>query len=186
VTARTIIIAPAAGGQPASISDATGEKYVREQDREVQQRIPTAFGQERDGPTRSGRSRSGCNYRGRNGSALAESFLAELLGDGLFRVIRERGRRSRRWLRAGVTWLADAAKPPPLLELTSSDGATFTGFALLERSRPVLLLAIRHNPRADPRVTPPSPMPPRHPFGVERSYLDPDGPGWDHEHPYGR
>ena len=85
--------------------------------------------------------------------------------------------------------LREAARPPRGVELRSDDGSLFTGIVVVDKNRPVLMLAVRmgeRRPEPDrrPLVTPPPD--PRSPyFGGQRSlHLDPDDARWDYPDPY--
>jgi hypothetical protein len=56
-----------------------------------------------------------------------------------------------------LDWLREAARPPPGVELVSADGSLFTGIVIVDRNRPVLMLAARQ--ACAPRPRPPDPPP---------------------------
>ena len=83
--------------------------------------------------------------------------------------------------------LRDAARPPPGVELRAD--ALYTGIVVVDRNRPVLMLAIRvgdlrGDPDRRPVVSPSAEG--RTPFfGGQRSlHLDPDDARWDYPDPY--
>jgi hypothetical protein len=62
----------------------------------------------------------------------------------------------------------------------SRDGTTFTGVAVVDHSRVVVLLAVRHEggrERDRPPIVTPPPSPPYH----TRSLFDPDDGRWDRD-----
>ena len=74
--------------------------------------------------------------------------------------------------RQAIEWVRDAAEPPAGIELRSPDGSTYTGFAVVDHSRVVVLLAVRHEPdRA--AVKPPVITPPPSPV-YHRPLFDPE------------
>ena len=85
--------------------------------------------------------------------------------------------------------LRDAAHPPQGVELRAADDALYTGIVVVEKNRPVLMLAVRVGERRveverRPFVTPaPEPRPPF--YGGQRSLpIDPEDPRWDYPDPY--
>jgi hypothetical protein len=89
--------------------------------------------------------------------------------------------------------LREVARPPRGVELHADDDALYTGLIVVEKNRPVLMLAVRVGERrADverrpPLVTPPpEPRPPYFNGGQRSLHLDPDDPRWAYENPYGR
>jgi hypothetical protein len=57
--------------------------------------------------------------------------------------------------RRTVAWLREAARPPPGVELVTSDGALYSGIVVIDRNRPVAMFAARQT--SGPRPRPPSP-----------------------------
>lgn len=76
----------------------------------------------------------------------AAQLIAGLLGDALIAILESNQRRSFDRARAVWGWLQDAAAAPPGLELVAPDGAAYTGVVVIERSRAVLMVALRHRP----------------------------------------
>ena len=91
-----------------------------------------------------------------------------------------------------IDWLRDTATPPSSLEFRASDGATYTGLIVLERSRAILMLAVRsgQSPTTSPAFEPayrtpasPSPSPAYQPR--LRTFEDDDpGDGWPTDDPF--
>ncbi len=79
----------------------------------------------------------------------ASQLIAGLLGDALLVAFERRKSPPYEPLRAAWNWLKDVADAPPGLELTSPDGATYTGLVFVERSRATLMVAARHAPRPE-------------------------------------
>ena len=82
--------------------------------------------------------------------------LGDALVDALLRAVDE----GRPRLRAMAEWIADAAQPPRGVRLVADDGSEFSGLVLVERNRPLLMLALRvgaaapQEQRAPPYGTP--------------------------------
>jgi len=76
--------------------------------------------------------------------------LGDALVDALLRAVDE----GRPRLRAMADWIADAAQPPRGVRLVADDGSEFSGAVLLERNRPVLMLALRVGAASHPMPTP--------------------------------
>jgi hypothetical protein len=113
-----------------------------------------------------------------------------VLGGALVDILREGLVRVRPRARVLLERVRELAEPPEGVTLTSPDGSTYTGLALVESNRVVLLLASRQEPlvvtvagERAPLITPP-PRPPSRPFYQQRPLLDPDDPMWDREDPY--
>ena len=90
-----------------------------------------------------------------------------------------------------IDWVRDSSEPYNGLELRSPDGALYTGLAMLERSRVVLMLAIRvgqapsSTPLPNPtRYDPPARFDPA-PSSHSRDLFDDPGDGWPAD-PYHR
>ena len=118
---------------------------------------------------------------------MAVQFLAELIGTPLVEALRERRPRLAKKAEQALGWLRDVAEPPAGIELRSEDGSTYTGLVILERSKPVLMLAVRHLPSPasarPPIITPPPIQRPLYNPG----YPDPEDPVWDRDRGlYGR
>lgn len=115
-------------------------------------------------------------------AALAEGLLAVF--DRLITKFRPTTDRA-------IDWLRDTATPPTSLEFRASDGALYTGLVVLERSRAVLMLAVRSGqaPTPAPAFQPayrspvsPSPSPAYQPR--LRDFDDDPGDGWPADDPY--
>lgn len=66
-----------------------------------------------------------------------------------------------------LAWLREVARPPPDVELHSADGSLFTGLVLVDRNRPVLMLAAQQRTAVRP-----SPSPPRYHGGLQGRLFD--------------
>ena len=96
--------------------------------------------------------------------------IGDALVDALLRGIDE----GRPRLRAIADWIAEAAQPPRGVRLVADDGSEFSGLVLVERNRPLLMLAVRVGAAA-----PQEQWPPPYPTPYERplwSSYDEDGP----------
>jgi hypothetical protein len=116
---------------------------------------------------------------------VALEVAAETIGSALVEALRRRRPALAHKAEAALEWLRVAAEPPRGIELRSADGSVYTGFVIVERSKPVLMLAVRHLPgpvvERAPLITP---SPHRSPYGHA---IDPDAPYWDRDSgPYGR
>ena len=100
--------------------------------------------------------------------------MSSLLGDALFIAFERRKSTSCEPIRTAWAWLKDVADAPPGLELTSPDGATYTGLVLIERSRATLMVAARHAPRPDD-----SPYAERRRFKSHQMSLTHEEPWWE-------
>lgn len=108
----------------------------------------------------------------------ASQLIASLLGDAFLAAAERHRRKPFRRARAVWTWLQDVAAAPPGLELIAPDGAVYTGLVLVERSRAVLLIGLRHRSR-DPSL----PQPPATPDeGLSPGLFDETG-WWDTDPP---
>jgi hypothetical protein len=119
---------------------------------------------------------------------VADALTA--IGGALVDVLREGLVRIRPHAHVILERVRELAEPPEGVTLTSLDGSTYTGLALVESNRVVLLLAARQEPllvtrpgERAPLITPP-PRPSPRPFYPQRPLLDPDDPMWDREDPY--
>lgn len=82
-------------------------------------------------------------------------FFAEALLDVLERAVQ----RCKPKIKDATEWLRQAATPPSNLTFTASDGAYYSGVVVLERSRAVLMFAVRALPPAnDQRASHPEPL----------------------------
>lgn len=72
-------------------------------------------------------------------------------------------------------WIAETAQPPRGVRLMADDGSEFSGLVLVERNRPVLMLALRAGAASQREPRPP----PNYPTPYERqlwSSYDKDTP----------
>jgi len=102
-------------------------------------------------------------------------MMAEALGDGLLESLEKK---RPQLATAVIGWVRDFAEPPAGVELRSNDGSTYTGLVIVERSRPILMLAVRQAPGAQPLpiVTPP----PTHQRLYRRPHIEEED-NWDDE-----
>ena len=106
--------------------------------------------------------------------------VSELFGDALLDVARDVCGRVGPRARKAIDWVREAAEPPPGIELRAPDGATYTGFAVLDHSRVVVLLAVRQEAERT-SVRPPIVTPPPSPV-YHRPLFDPELDGrWDRD-----
>ncbi len=96
----------------------------------------------------------GTARRRHHGGDLALALVAEIVGDIVLEEFRRRSGGSKR-AQSVLDWLREVAKPPPGVELVSVDGTLFTGMIIVDRNRPVMVLAARQAPGPKPR--PPTP-----------------------------
>ena len=116
-----------------------------------------------------------------------ELLGAETIGSAVIEVLRRRQPRLAHQAERALGWLRDVGEPPRGVELRSDDGSTYTGFVIVERNKPLLMLAVRHQPApASPGPPVITPAPVQRPlYGHDR--IDPDAPYWDRDSvPYGR
>lgn len=85
----------------------------------------------------------------------ANQLIAELIGEAFIDAIKKSQHRAANRLRDAWTWLRRVAGAPPHVELVSPDGALYTGLVVVDRSRAVVLIALRH---ADTRRYPLDPQ----------------------------
>jgi hypothetical protein len=102
-------------------------------------------------------------------------MTAEALGEGLLATLQKKHPYFAKRAEATARWLRDVAEPPDGVELKAADGSTFTGFVIVERSAPVVMLCIRH-PAAPMVDRPPVVTPP--PRAYERTVYEPEDQ-WD-------
>ena len=76
--------------------------------------------------------------------AYTARLIAELIGDAFIEAIERSRHHSLDQARAAWRWILESAEAPPGIELVAPDGSAYTGFVFVERSRAVLLLALRH------------------------------------------
>ena len=80
--------------------------------------------------------------------------MTDLIGEIFLDEIHRRSRRSK-LAEALVDWLRGAARPPPGVQLESADGTLFTGLVIVDRNRPILMLAARQTSAPRPRYQSP-------------------------------
>ncbi len=116
--------------------------------------------------------------------------MTTALAEGLLVVFDRLLNRLRPGADRAIDWLRDTATPPASLEFRASDGALYTGIVVLERSRAILMLAVRSAqvPAAAPAFQPayrppasPSPSPAYQPR--LRDYDEDPGDGWPPDDP---
>ena len=67
-------------------------------------------------------------------------------------------------VQTAADWIRDVAEPPVGVRLVADDGSTYTGFAVFERSKPVVMVAVKHEGRSLPASSPrPIEQPPYRP-----------------------
>ena len=105
--------------------------------------------------------------------------MIELLGEALLELVRQGPPRRVPPAAELLDWLREAVTPPPGVELFSADGAAFTGIVIVDRNRPIVMLAARQAPaprmQTSPSIPPGSPRYGPHPYG-QRSLFDDDDP----------
>lgn len=74
----------------------------------------------------------------------ASQLIAELIGEAFIDAIRKSRHRAAERTRAAWRWLRHVAGAPPDMELVARDGSRYTGVVVVDHSRAVLLVAIRH------------------------------------------
>lgn len=82
--------------------------------------------------------------------------MIELLGEALLEHIRRGLARREPGTEAFVDWLREVATPPEGVELYSADGSAFTGLVIVDRNRPVLMIAARQAPVRRPYTPSPT------------------------------
>ena len=117
---------------------------------------------------------------------MALELAAETIGSAVIEALRRRRPALAKRAEQALEWLRDVAEPPQGIELRAADGSAYTGFVIIDRNKPILMLAVRHPPgpvvERAPVITPPPVQRPL--YGHER--LDPDDPTWDRDvSPYG-
>jgi hypothetical protein len=88
---------------------------------------------------------------------LAEPVV-EALGATISDLLEDVLRRARPRAHAALDWLRTTATPPPHVILQSADGTLYTGCVIVERNRPVIMFAVRHEMSSEVAkaiVTPP-------------------------------
>ena len=78
--------------------------------------------------------------------AHAARLIAELIGDAFIRTVERNRHGSFDRARAAWRWLLETTAAPPGIEIVASDGSTYSGLVLVDRSRAVMLIALRHPP----------------------------------------
>lgn len=112
---------------------------------------------------------------------MALELGAETIGAAAIEALRRRQPGLVGKAEQALAWLRDVAEPPSGVELRCNDGAAYTGLVVVERNKPVIMLAVRHPPGPVVERTPViTPAPVQRPlYGHER--LDPDDPVWDRD-----
>lgn len=112
--------------------------------------------------------------------AHAPRLIAELIGEAFIAAIERSRQHPSGRARSAWRWFLEATEAPPGIELIAPDGATYTGFVVVERSRAVLVFALRHPLRRSER-----------PLGAEWDALDrsvgvleDDDVAWDEQSPF--
>lgn len=83
------------------------------------------------------------------------------VGDALLDVLLRTAERGPHRLRRFAGWVADVARPPRGVTLATEDGSEYTGVVLVERNRPVLMLAAQVG---SARSMTRAPIVPAHPY----------------------
>lgn len=109
------------------------------------------------------------------------ALVAELIGEALLDAIDQSRSAMAAKAKAALGWLRENAEPPDGVELRSQDGSVFSGIALLERNRVVLMLAVRQPTITVERQSTLAPPPHQHPFAVHTSLVDRDSSVWDRD-----
>ena len=109
------------------------------------------------------------------------ALVAELIGEALLDAIDQSRAAVAAKAKAALGWLREKAEPPDGVELRSQDGSMFSGIALFERNRVVLMLAVRHPNITVERQATVDPPPRQQPFAVQTSLVDPDSSVWDRD-----
>jgi hypothetical protein len=102
--------------------------------------------------------------------------VSELIGEALLELLRHGLPRRVPKAAEMLDWLRETATPPQGVELFSADGAAFTGILIVDRNRPIFMLAARQSPAPRIHMGPSvSPSTPRYgsPYG-QRSLFDED------------
>jgi hypothetical protein len=106
--------------------------------------------------------------------------VIELVGEALLELLRQGLPRRMPPAAELLDWLREAATPPPGVELFSADGAAFTGIVIVDRNRPVVMLAARQGaaPRTQtsPSIPPSSARYSHPPYGQRSLFADDDEP----------
>jgi len=97
--------------------------------------------------------------------------IGDALVDALLRAVDE----GRPRLRAMADWIADVAQPPRGVRLVADDGSEFSGVVLVERNRPLLMLALRVGAASQREPRPQAPYATPYERPLWSSY-DEDGP----------
>jgi hypothetical protein len=111
--------------------------------------------------------------------------LSELVGEALLELLRQGLPRRMPTAAEMLDWLREAATPPPGVELFSADGAAFTGIVIVDRNRPIVMLAARQAPaRRMPASPSMPPIAPHHgpPYGQRALFDEDDEPYWRDGH----
>ena len=76
--------------------------------------------------------------------------MIELLGEALLEHIRRGLARRKPGNGEFADWLREVATPPEGVELCSADGSAFTGVLVVDRNKPILMIAARQAPGPRP------------------------------------
>lgn len=74
----------------------------------------------------------------------ANQLIAELIGEAFIDAIRTSRHRAAVRARGAWRWLRGAFGAPPDMELVARDGSRYTGIVVVDHSRAVVLVALRH------------------------------------------
>ena len=108
---------------------------------------------------------------------MAVPVVVQLLGEALLDACDRCSAAMAEQTEAAFEWLREHAEPPEGVELRAPDGSIYTGVVIVERSRAVLMLALRHPTfAAEPRPAPSPYQPPPPP--VQSSYQQYHGRLW--------
>ena len=110
---------------------------------------------------------------------MAPGAVDDALGDALLELVQQAASEASPKVKQAVAWLREHAEPPEGVKLQSPDGTLYSGVAIVDRNKVIVLLAARHpttaiTPHRDPVPMPPAP---RRYFEPEPAYDDP-GDGW--------
>lgn len=108
---------------------------------------------------------------------MAQQLIADALGEAVLQIAHQASIRASVRARQLAEWLRDNARPPPRARL-EADG-TYSGVALLDHNRVVLLIAARHERGEPPKplITPPAydTPPPRDSYSEPKEPVYRDG-----------
>lgn len=110
--------------------------------------------------------------------------MIELLGDALVATADRVRKKLEPTVKIAAAWVRDAAEPPRGVRLVADDGSTYTGLAIFERSKPVVMLAFKHDTTTAqrPPVVTPAASPPRpDPYDYRRTGVYERRSSWEDE-----